>query len=29
VELVPIDELRDMRRWADQADRSDWRFSPR
>jgi hypothetical protein len=29
VELVAIEELRDMRRWADQADRPDWRFSPR
>lgn len=28
VELVPVDELRDMRRWADQADARDWRFRP-
>jgi prepilin-type N-terminal cleavage/methylation domain-containing protein len=28
VELVPVDELRDMRRWADQADARDWRFKP-
>ena len=28
VELVPVDELRDMRRWADQADASEWRFKP-
>jgi len=27
-ELVPIEELRDMRRWADQATDSKWRFSP-
>jgi hypothetical protein len=26
---VAIEELRDMRRWADQADKPDWRFSPR
>ena len=29
VELVAVEELRDMRRWADQADKPDWRFSPR
>jgi hypothetical protein len=29
VELVPLDELRDMRRWADQATAADWRFTPR
>ena len=27
-ELAPIEELRDMRRWADQATDSKWRFSP-
>ena len=27
-ELVPIEELRDMRRWADQATDAKWRFSP-
>ena len=27
-ELVPIEELRDMRRWADQANDAKWRFSP-
>ncbi len=29
VELVPMDQLRDMRRWADQATTSDWKFRPR
>ncbi len=28
-ELVPIDELRDMRRWADQATDAKWRFAPK
>ena len=27
-ELVPIEELRDMRRWADQATDAKWHFSP-
>jgi len=29
VELLPFDELRDMRRWADQATAFDWKFSPK
>jgi len=29
VELIRVDELRDMRRWADQATAFDWRFSPK
>jgi len=29
VELLPYDELRDMRRWADQATAFDWKFSPK
>jgi prepilin-type N-terminal cleavage/methylation domain-containing protein len=28
VEFVPIDELRDMRRWADRATDFNWKFSP-
>ena len=29
VELLPFDELRDMRRWAYQATAFDWKFSPK
>lgn len=29
VEIRPIETLRDMRLWADQADRPDWRLEPR
>lgn len=29
VEIRPIETLRDMRLWADQADRADWRLEPR
>lgn len=29
VEMVPVEELRDMRRWSDSATAYDWRFSPR
>jgi type II secretory pathway pseudopilin PulG len=29
VEIRPIETLRDMRLWADQADRADWRLLPR
>jgi len=29
VELVPVDDLRDMRRWADQASEFNWKFSPK
>lgn len=27
-EAVPVQQLDDMRRWADQADRADWRLAP-
>ena len=27
-ETVPVEQLDDMRRWADQADRADWRLGP-
>jgi hypothetical protein len=25
---VPVKQLDDMRRWADQADSADWRLAP-